>query len=285
MGNTRKIAFWGTPDFTIPFLDLLYKDGLTPSLIVTNPNRPSGRGMHIHTPAPAVWAQTHNIEVVQPEKIDDIFFEELKKKDWDLFIVIAYGNILPEKIITLPKFGTINIHYSLLPKYRGATPVESAIINGDNSTGVCIQQMRYKLDSGPILAQKEVPVTPTETTATLRDKLNTEALILLPEVINSIFQGEASPKDQDDAKATICKRIKKEDGEIFLDDNPIINDRKFRAYVTSPGVFFMTKKDNKNIRVKIKNAHLEGENFILDLVVPENGKPMTREEFFRWQND
>lgn len=285
MGNTKKIAFWGTPDFTTSFLNILHENVLSPSLIVTNPDRPSGRGMLLHVPAPALWAKTHGVKVLQPEKIDDSFFEELQKEPWDLFIVIAYGKILPEKVIALPKFGTINIHYSLLPKYRGATPVESAILNGDTTTGVCIQQMRYELDSGPIFAQKQLTISPTDTTVTLRDRLNTEALSLLPEVIGSIFQNTITPIEQNETGTTICKKIKKEDGQIFLDASAETNDKKFRAYSHSPGTFFMVKKGDKNIRIKIKNAHLEGGAFVLDTVIPENSKPMTGKEFSRWNKN
>jgi methionyl-tRNA formyltransferase len=115
-----KIAFFGTPDFTTDFLDLFVEQGFSPSLIVTNPDRPVGRGMTMQSPAPKVWADTHGISVIQPEKMTEDILAELQKESWDLFIVIAYGKILPQALIDTPKYGTINLHYSLHPKYLNA---------------------------------------------------------------------------------------------------------------------------------------------------------------------
>jgi methionyl-tRNA formyltransferase len=263
-----NIAFFGTPPFTTEFLDTLSENGFLPSLIVTNPDRPSGRGMKLTSPLPKIWGDQHNISVLQPERIDESFIQELKQQEWDLFIVIAYGHILPEKLITLPRLGTLNVHYSLLPLYRGATPIESAILHGDEVTGVSIQQMRYKLDSGPILAQEEIAITATDTTPSLREKMNQAAKKLLPEVITSLKDGAAHPVEQDNGKATFCTKIKKEDGLINLADEGIINNRKFRAYTGSIGIFFM----HENARIKIKSAHLDGGHFVIDTVVLESGK-------------
>jgi methionyl-tRNA formyltransferase len=282
MKNAKKIAFFGTPPFTVDFLDALYDEGYVPSLIVTNPDRPAGRGMHLQAPEPKEWAITQGIRTLQPEKIDASFVELLAQETWDLFVVVAYGAILPEALIALPRFGTINVHYSLLPKYRGATPVESAILHGDSTTGVCIQQMRFALDSGPLLAQSEVPIDQTDTTETLRTKLNERALALLPEVLAKIFDGTVTPREQDESAVSICKKIKKSDGLIDLEEDGLGNDRKYRAYHHSPGTFFIIEKNGVPVRVKIKAAHLEGTSFVLDTVVPENGKPLSKEEFDRW---
>ena len=263
-----NIVFFGTPAFTTQFLDILTAAGYRPSLIVTGPDRNVGRGMVLTAPEPKLWGQKNNVRVLQPEKLDDAFFAELSKESWDLFVVVAYGNIIPERIITLPKYGTINVHYSLLPKYRGATPVESAILNGDSVTGVSIQQMVYKLDAGDVLASKEVSIDPTDTTPLLRNKLNTEALTLLPETIAHIFAGTATRTPQDSALVTTCSKFTKNMGELTLAESGIINDRKYRAYAGSIGTYFF--HDGK--RIKITNAHLEGETFVIDEIIPENGK-------------
>ena len=234
-------------------------------------------------PEPKQWATRHGIRVMQPEKITPEIIAELKQERWDLFIVIAYGKILPEALISIPRYGTINVHYSLLPAYRGATPVESAILHGDTTTGVCIQQMRYALDSGPLLAEKEIPIDPTDTTVSLRSKLNEEAQQLLPGVLADIFEGRATPKEQDETKATLCKKRKKEDGEISLDDAAEELDRKWRAYQPWPGLYFFEEKNGKKIRIKIKAAHLEQGVFVIDTVIPENGKPLSKEEFIVWR--
>lgn len=265
-----NIAFFGTPPFTTDFLDVLAANGYSPSLVVTGPDRPSGRGMTIQSPAPKTWADEHNVKVLQPEKLDDVFFAELSETQWDIFVVVAYGKIMPQRVIDLPKYGTINVHYSLLPKYRGATPTESAILNGDTVTGVTIQQMVYKLDAGNILSTKEVTIESNDTTPILRDRLNDEALKLLPTTIADIFAGNISPVVQDESLATSCTKITKEMGELNLSDDGVLNDRKYRAYHGWPGSYFF---DNGK-RIKITKAHLEDGLFVIDEVIPENGKRM-----------
>lgn len=277
----KNIAFFGTPDFTTDFLAVLSDHGRTPSLIVTNPARPVGRGMALTQPMPALWAQEHGVKVLQPERIDEETLAVLQETPWDLFIVIAYGKILPQALIDMPKYGTINVHYSLLPQYRGATPVESAIVNGDDTTGISLQQMRYKLDSGPIIAHEEVAIEPNDTTLTLRARLNDRALVLLPKTIEEIFEGTATMTEQDESQATHCGKISKADGELTLTDNPIINDRKFRAHVGNVGTYFFIEKNAKRIRVKVTKAHREENSFVIDEVIPENGKPTPYEVFIK----
>ncbi|MFZ4499896.1 MAG: methionyl-tRNA formyltransferase [Minisyncoccia bacterium] len=277
----KNIAFFGTPDFTTDFLEVLTAHDLTPALIVTNPDRAAGRGMTLTAPKPKVWAHEHNVKVIQPERIDDAVLTELAQTPWDLFVVVAYGKILPEALISMPKYGTINVHYSLLPNYRGATPVESAILHGDDTTGVCIQQMRYKLDSGPIIATEEVVIDPADTTLTLRARLNDKALELLPITIEKIFEGTITMKEQDEAQATHSGKISKSDGEIQLSDDSVLNDRKFRAHAGNVGTYFFIQKEGKSIRVKVTRAHLHENNFVIDEVIPENGKPTSYEIFIK----
>lgn len=269
-----KIAFFGTPPFTTQFLDTLTDAGYAPSLIVTNPDRPVGRGMVLTSPEPKVWGDTHHINVIQPEKLDAAFIEKLTQDDWDLFIVVAYGKIMPQALLDIPRLGSINVHYSLLPKYRGATPVESAILAGDTMTGISIQQMQLKLDSGPVYTKSEIAIAPDNTTPTLRQKLNDEAVRLLIPTIQGIEYGSLIPAEQDHAAATFTTKIRKEDGKLDLTDDHIINHRKYRAYAGSIGTYFMAQKDDKDIRMKIKTAHFDNGQFLIDEVIPENGKPI-----------
>ncbi len=275
----KRIAFFGTPDFTTDFLDVLVAHDLKPDLIVTNPDRPSGRGMVMTAPGPKTWALSYDVPVLQPERIDESFMEAMRKEPWDLFIVIAYGKILPESLIELPTYGTINVHYSLLPQYRGATPVESAILHGDTTTAVVIQSMRYKLDTGPILAQKEISITPEDTSHTLRHKLNQEALLMLPHTLTGIFEETIAAIPQHESDATYTKKITKEDGEIDLNDSGIINYRKYKAYDGWPGIFFYIEKQGKKIRMKITKASYHDETFVIEEVIPENGKRQSYEDF------
>ncbi len=270
-----KIAFFGTPDFTVEFLEILKKSEFCPRLVVTNPDRPVGRGMVMTSPLPKKWADENTIKVLQPEKLGDEVFKEISKESWDLFVVIAYGKIIPEKFISLPKFGTINLHYSLLPKYRGATPVESALLSGDEISGITIQKMRFKLDTGPIIFQEEIPIDGNDTTFSLREKMNKRAQEIFPSVIKNIFENKITETEQDESFATHCGKISKEDGLINLDDDPVILDRKWRAYQGWPGLYFF--RDGK--RIKITQAHFENGKFLIDEVIPENGKRMNFEVF------
>ena len=167
MNKNLNFAFWGTPDVAEGTLEILKEAGYIPSLIITAPDKPQGRKMILTPPPVKVWAEKNNVPFIQPEKLNDFRLEN----NFDLSIVVAYGKIIPENILNAPKLGSINIHYSLLPKYRGAAPVEAAILNGDTETGVSIQKMFPKLDAGHILAQEKVKILPDETAPELRLRL------------------------------------------------------------------------------------------------------------------
>jgi len=279
-----NIAFFGTPELTIPLLNSLKENNLLPTLLVTTKDMPKGRGL-VLTPSPAkLWAIENNIPYLQPEKIDSDFIKKLKEKQFDLFVVVAYGKILPQELIDLPTHGTINIHYSLLPKYRGATPVESAILNGDTETGVCIQKMQFKLDTGPILALENV-VIPREITASdLRTMLNEKAKDMLSRVIKEYISGNITPIAQDEHLASYCKKIKKEDGLIDIHDNSIVNYRKFRAYFSWPRTYFFALRKNdtsKKIRVIISSAEFKENQFAITKVIPEGKKEMSFDQFVK----
>lgn len=283
-----NFTFFGTPDIASRTLDILFVSDYIPSLIITSPDRRSGRGMELHETPVSLWAREHNIKCLKPEKIDSDFMDEFNKLDIDLSIVVAYGKILPELLINSPKLGTINIHYSLLPKYRGASPLESALLNGDTVTGVSIQQMAYKLDSGPIIAEKEVSIEINETKEDLKNKLIKLGGDLLCEIIPKLITKNINPKIQDESQATFCTKIKKEDGELNLNDNHLENYNKYRAFYGWPGVYFFTHakagqatKHGENIRVKIKDATYENNLFILKRVTPEGKKEISYEDFLK----
>ena len=272
--ETQKlnIAFWGTPELTITILDALELSGFLPKVIITGMDRPQGRGLVITPPEPKVWAAQRNIPVLQPEKIDEAFLNTLKEYELDISVVVAYGKILPEAAINLPKLGTLNTHYSLLPRWRGATPVESAILAGDKETGVCIQQMVYKLDAGAIHKQETLTIGEHETAPDLRQRLNVIGARLLVETLTSIQGGNASPVIQDETGITKCGKIEKENGLIDPNGDPIENDRKFRAYYGWPGVYFFKEKDGKQIRIKITDAILQNGVWKILKVIPEGKK-------------
>jgi methionyl-tRNA formyltransferase len=276
-----KIVFWGTPELTTEILEEMKKENLSPSFIVTNPDRPQGRKMALTPPPAKIWAQMHNIEVLQPEKLDDSFISYLNSLNLDLFVVVAYGKILPEEIINMPKYGTLNVHYSLLPRWRGATPVESAILSGDEKTGVCIQKMVYKLDAGDIYNREEVSILENEKAIELRSRLNTIGKKLLIKTIREIENNTATLTPQNHALATKCGKISKEDGEIDPSGDPIENNRKFRAYFGWPGIYFFINNDGRKTRVVIKDAQLIFGKFVIKNVVPEGKKEIPYEDFIR----
>lgn len=267
-----NIAFFGTPDLCIPYLEALADFGIVPGIIVTNPDRAQGRKhSELIPPAPKVWATEHTVEVFQPETLDDAAFEKLNAQQWDLFIVIAYGKIIPQRFIDIPTHGTLNVHYSLLPRWRGATPTEAAILHGDEETGVTIQQMRYKLDSGPIIAQARIMLDGDETTLQLREVLTEIGAEVLVEILPAYLNGDITPAEQDESQVTKCTLTQKSDGEITLDMAPIELWRRYRTYTPWPGLFFF---DDEGKRIKITEADYIDGQFIIEKVIPEGKNEM-----------
>lgn len=279
--NDLKFIFWGTPSIASETLEILKNNGYLPSLIITSPDRLSGRGMHLTPSFVSTWAEENNITCLKPEKINEEFTSKLLTFNFELNIVVAYGKILPEKIINLPKLGTINIHYSLLPKYRGASPLEAAILNGDKETGVSIQQMTFKLDSGPIIVEKEIPIEKEDTKETLRIKLIKLGADTLCQILPKITTKEIKPKIQNEEDATYCTKIKKEDGLLDINKDTEKNYNKYRAFTGWPGTYFFIKKNDKKIRIKIMKAKHEDNKFIIEKVVPEGKKEINYKDFLQ----
>jgi len=277
--NTKKFnfIFFGTPDVASETLEILKQAGFLPSLIITSPDARRGRGMNLEISPVANFAKNNNIDCLKPEKFDHEFTLKLSTFNFQLFLVVAYGKIIPEDILNIPKLSSINIHYSLLPKYRGASPVESAILNDDTITGVTIQQMAYKMDSGPIIAQEKVEILPNEKASELRKRLIKIGGELLVKNLPQIIAGKIKAIPQNETEATNCKKIKKEDGLIDLNDDAIKNYNKFRAYALWPRIFFF--KNNK--RIIITDATLEEDKFIIKKVLPEGKKKIKYEEFLK----
>ena len=263
-----KFVFFGTPDVASETLEILKVNGYIPSLIITSPDKPQGRKMLLTSPPVKTWAIENNIQYLQPEKLDEEFIYNLKPITYNLFIVVAYGKILPEKLISLPKLGSINIHYSLLPKYRGASPVESAILNGDTETSITIQKMELKMDSGPIIVKETIKILPDEKASDLRKRLIKIGGELLVKTLPNIIENKIQLIPQNEEDATYCKKIKKEDGLIDLNDDAKINYNKFRAYASWPRTFFF----QNNKRIIITDATIEDEKFVIKKIIPENGK-------------
>ncbi|KKQ85523.1 MAG: Methionyl-tRNA formyltransferase [Parcubacteria group bacterium GW2011_GWF2_38_8] len=285
-----NFIFWGTPDVASETLKILKENGYMPSLIITAPDKPQGRKMTITPPPVKIWAIENKIPYTQPEKLSEEqnilkgqslrefpqgLSLESKNILPELSIIVAYGKIIPENILNLPKLGSVNIHYSLLPKYRGASPVESAILNGDTETGITIQKMEYKMDTGPIIAQEKVEISPDEKAGELRKRLIKIGGELLVKILPDFIDGKIKLTSQDERLASVCKKIKKEDGLIDLNNDPIKNYNKFRAYAIWPRIFFF--KDSK--RIIITDAVLENNQFVIKKIIPEGKKEINWKEF------
>lgn len=282
--SLKKFVFFGTPEPAVQILEHLRQAGFLPSLVVTNPDKPQGRKMILTPPPVKLWALQNKIPFLQPIRLDKDFRDKLSVMSYQLFLVVAYGKIIPKNILLIPKHGALNVHYSLLPKYRGATPVESQILNADKNVGISIMLIDEKLDHGPIIAQKKLEILKfgnwPPTAAELRSAGNKAAGRLLVETIPLWIDGKIKARDQDESQATYTKKITAEDRLINLADDSYKNFLKIQA-LTAWGTYFIAEKNSGKIRVKIVSAEFENGKLILKKVIPEGRKEMNYEDFMR----
>lgn len=273
--NTKYI-FLGTPEFAAIVLEKLISADFIPKAVISNPDKPTGRKQIITPPPVKALAEKHNLPIYQPKDKNELF-KIVKKLNPDLAVVVAYGMIFPKEVLNIPKYGFVNVHPSLLPKYRGAAPIQAAILNGEEKTGVSLFLIDEEMDHGSILAQKELEnyelrITNYEKLSKKLAELGAKLLIdFLPRLIRnsqSVINNLGVP--QDESKATYTKKIKTEDAFINLEkDNPIEMERKIRALNPEPGTW--TMKDGK--RIKILGAVLIDEKLKITKIQVEGGKP------------
>ncbi len=211
-----KVLFWGTPEFAVESLKAIINSKHEVVGVITQPDKPKGRGQKVQPTPVKEEALKYNIPVFQPEKIKNNpdIVEIIKNLNPDISVVVAYGKIIPEEIINIPKHKTINVHASLLPKYRGSAPIQRAIMDGEEETGVCIMEIIKELDAGDVYQCRKVKINPDDDIITLHDKLAKEGSDLLIEVLDKIEKGELIKTPQDHQKATYAKPIQKEEGKI-----------------------------------------------------------------------
>lgn len=243
-----KIIFMGTPDFAVSTVDALKKAGHEIVLVVTQPDKPKGRGNKMQFSDVKVWALENDIPVYQPKRIrKEECIEELKKYDADIAVVAAFGQILPEEILNMPKYGCINVHASLLPKYRGAAPIQWAVLNGDKKSGITIMQMGVGLDDGDILTQREVELAADETGGSLFDRLAVVGGELCVETIDLIEKGTVTPVPQNEDEVSHVGMIKKDFGDIDFTESAEKIERFVRGLNPWPSAF--TKYMDKNLKI------------------------------------
>lgn len=280
--NNLRFVFFGTPEFSTIILDELERAGYLPALIVSAPDKPRGRGLIMTPSEVSAWGIAHNIPVITPLTLKDgAAVDTLKDAGCDLFIVAAYGKIIPRGTLGIPAHGVLNVHPSLLPKFRGASPIESAILSDESHTGVTIMLLDEEMDHGPIVAQRERVLKdwPPKGSVLTRDLAHFGGA-LLTEIIPEWMHGlQAGP--QDHARATYTKKITKEDGLIDLAGDPVHNFKKIKAFDEWPGAYFFTERNGKNIRVRITDATFADDKLTITHVVPEGKKEMPYEDFLR----
>lgn len=246
-----KIVFMGTPDFAVPTLTALHNSPHDVALVVTQPDRPKGRGRALIAPPVKEAAMTFGYPVIQPESVKtDDFEAQMKQSGADIFVVIAFGHLLSEKLLSIPEYGAINVHGSLLPKYRGSAPIQWAIINGEAETGVTTMLLDKGMDTGDILLIEKMPILPDDTSASLYDRLSVIGADLLIKTLDN-FEN-IRPIPQDHGSATYAPMLKKEDGHIRWSMPAAKIETLIRGVTPWPGAFtFYTEKRLKIFKVSV----------------------------------
>ncbi len=299
--SSPNLVFCGTPAFAVSTLDRLVAAGMKPQLVVTQPDRPRGRGLEVVLSPVKQRAVELDLPLAQPERIrnNPQFQSQLGALMPDAIIVVGYGRIIPQWMLDLPPLGNINLHASLLPKYRGAAPIQWAIASSETVTGVTTMKIDAGLDTGDILLQKEIPIEPQDTSETLSPKLAGIGADLMIETLRGLQAGSIQPRPQDHSQATLAPILKKEDGEInFLRPAAEIIDR-MRGFQPWPGAYTKFRGKNLQLRkaratatdlppgdLKIQNNHLfagcgNHSSIVIDELQLEGKKKTSAAEFIR----
>lgn len=298
-----RLVFMGSPEFALPTLRLL-AENYPVAGVVTQPDRPAGRGKELTPPPVKILAQEFHLPVIQPVRLKQPdAIEQLRLWSPDLIVVAAFGQILRPAILDLPKYGCVNVHASLLPRWRGAAPIQAAILAGDAWTGITIMRMDSGVDTGPILSQHAIPILPDDTAGFLSQRLAGLGAELLLETLPAYLSGELSPQPQDDSGATYVPMLKKDDGLLDFSRPAALLVRRVRAYNPWPGVYTLWKgQPLKVLRAHVveditsePGQHLVHQHLpsvgtvqgilVLDEVQPAGKKPMPGEAFLHGARD
>ncbi|HEY6930483.1 MAG TPA: methionyl-tRNA formyltransferase [Thermoanaerobaculia bacterium] len=246
-----RVAFFGTPDFAVPSLARLVEEDFPIPLVVTQPDRPVGRHSDPVPSAVARAAAEHGLEIAKPERLrgNGEVLRRVQETLPDVGVVVAYGRILPPEILSAPRLGFVNVHASLLPKYRGASPIQAALLAGDDETGVVTMRVVDELDAGPLYLERSVRVEERESAASLSERLSRIGAALLVETLEGLERGSLTARPQEGVP-TYCRQIRREDGEIDWTRPAGEIDRRLRAFTPWPGIFTFADGD----RVKILDA-------------------------------
>ncbi len=283
-----KYIFFGSGALAESSLFTLYKNNLTPSLVITTPDKRSGRKMELQENIIKKWCQSKNIKFWQPESLKnlEISSSPLIEENFDLAIVASYPKILKENILKIPKYETLNIHPSKLPEYRGPSPIQSALLDGETKTYVSIIKLDNEIDHGPILIQKEIEILDEDNNEILERKCGAIGGELILQILPHYLEGSLRLIEQDHSKATFTRKFEKFEGEINLNDDAEIVQNKFKAFLPHIPIFFKINHKNKEIRIKVSKININREfakgklaKEIIEKVIPEGKNEMTFESF------
>ncbi|RJQ33949.1 methionyl-tRNA formyltransferase, partial [Candidatus Parcubacteria bacterium] len=262
--NKQSIIFWGTPDFAVPSLKSLHELGLIKA-VVTQADKPAGRGKKLLASAVKNFCLENKLVVLEPVKLDQAFIDSLKKYLPATFVVVAYGKIIPQTVLDLSVRPAVNIHPSMLPQLRGPSPIQTAILNGLESTGVSLMQLDKKMDHGPILSQIEVKIEPNEDYPSLAKRLSELGAKMLTTNIESYLAGELSPLAQDDSQATYCELIEKTAGQIDWSKSAQEINNQIRAFNPWPSAYAqLSGLDIKFFQARLAAKDLSPGKILLD---------------------
>ena len=267
--RTARLVFMGSPDFALPTLRVLAQHYEVVG-VVTQPDRASGRGKQLKPPPVKTLALELGIPVMQPEKLRlPEAMEQLHLWNPELIVVAAFGQILRKEVLDLPRFGCINVHASLLPRWRGAAPINAAILHGDHETGITIMQMDVGLDTGPMLSQRSIPLAPDDTAGSLFEKLSVLGADLLIETLPGYLSGKLQPIPQPEEGVTYAPMLKKEEGHLDFTQDAGALERRVRAFNPWPGAFM----DFDEAPLKIHRARVEAVNALPGQRLVHQGQP------------
>ncbi|MEI6305170.1 MAG: methionyl-tRNA formyltransferase [Candidatus Taylorbacteria bacterium] len=292
--KASNFAYFGSSSFSVYVLDELIGLGIKPTLVITTPDKPQGRKLVLQPNVVKSWAIKNDVDFLDAGKLDPEFISRLKMKceesGIDLFVVASYGKIIPHGILSIPEKGTLNIHPSLLPRYRGASPLPTAMLEDTKETGITIMKLDDQMDHGPIVAQEPVVIVEWPIYEVFEENMARIGAKLLAKTLPRWISGEIKSVDQNHAAATYTKKIQKEDAFIDSDvlnlDNITSEDqytiyRKIQAYHEWPQAYFLVDKNGDKMRVKIVTASFVNGKLLILRVIPEGSKEMSFEDFKR----
>ena len=244
-----RLIFMGSPDFAVPSLDRLVTEGHTVGLVATQPDRPAGRGRDLRPPPVKLAAERHGLPLVQPERVSDPrFLEAVRQAHPEIAVVVAFGQFLPRAVREFPPLGCINVHASLLPKYRGAAPIHRAVMAGDDETGVTIMRVEGRMDAGPILLQRTCPILPDDDTGILHDRLATLGAEALSDAFHLLSVGSGAWIPQDETRVSVAPKLGDADCRLELAGPPTALVNRIRGLSPTPGAY-LVRPDGKRLRI------------------------------------